>query len=492
MEETLAIIGSLEVRVFDLGVCLLPVGDGWPWRCRVGDSSWQAPDGGDVFSLPSTIIYSHEELSSHLIISEPTDRPSPVLNRLVASPAAAIPLIRGVAAVSRPTDDVPRRRQSGMANSSVSDPEQPQTSNVQRQKLAKCMLCQAQMDLSEEAIAEQQAAFEPSPTATTSWQAAPRSDDAAETDVSFGAGQATSRNLLDMICTSRGSFQTPMCKGCTDAFLNEMDTRLKDLDSEYSEYSAALFDLEHTRDARSKENNTARARLDALKQEEADLIAQVERLDTEDHHLSEQMNKMSAALKAVNEREEDAFRRLRNLHRQLLDKDSDEQSLNTQLGYIDSELAELLKMNVLNFAFHIWINGKMGTINGFRLGRLPDVQVEWHEINAALGQAALLLHVMNKRMSVKLEDYEIVPLGAHSCIRYFERDGRVEELPLYGTGGIKLFGTKLDRGLVAYLECFCYLASILSLLADFYTVYHDNHMIGFYQSGADHKVFRAF
>ena len=38
-------------------------------------------------------------------------------------------------------------------------------------------------------------------------------------------------------------------------------------------------------------------------------------------------------------------------------------------------------------AFHIWTDGAFGTINGFRLGRLPNVVVEWDEINAAFGLA---------------------------------------------------------------------------------------------------------
>jgi hypothetical protein len=42
----------------------------------------------------------------------------------------------------------------------------------------------------------------------------------------------------------------------------------------------------------------------------------------------------------------------------------------------------------------IWHDGPFGTISGFRLGRTPEVPVEWHEINAAWGQAVLLLHTM--------------------------------------------------------------------------------------------------
>jgi hypothetical protein len=42
----------------------------------------------------------------------------------------------------------------------------------------------------------------------------------------------------------------------------------------------------------------------------------------------------------------------------------------------------------------IWHDGPFGTISGFRLGRTPECAVEWDEINAAWGQAVLLLHTM--------------------------------------------------------------------------------------------------
>ncbi len=60
-----------------------------------------------------------------------------------------------------------------------------------------------------------------------------------------------------------------------------------------------------------------------------------------------------------------------------------------------SQRLQLLKStNVFNDAFKIWHDGPFGTISGFRLGRTPEVAVEWDEINAAWGQAVLLLHTM--------------------------------------------------------------------------------------------------
>ena len=48
-------------------------------------------------------------------------------------------------------------------------------------------------------------------------------------------------------------------------------------------------------------------------------------------------------------------------------------------------------------------NGHFGTINNFRLGRLPSVPVEWSEINAAWGQTVLLLHSLAQKMKFKFQ-----------------------------------------------------------------------------------------
>ena len=61
-----------------------------------------------------------------------------------------------------------------------------------------------------------------------------------------------------------------------------------------------------------------------------------------------------------------------------------------------AHLKRLQQTNVYQDVFRIWHDGPFGTIGGFRLGRTNDVTVEWDEINAAWGQAVLLLHTMAK------------------------------------------------------------------------------------------------
>ena len=67
--------------------------------------------------------------------------------------------------------------------------------------------------------------------------------------------------------------------------------------------------------------------------------------------------------------------------------------------------------NLLSFKFCLYFSlpfscmhsGQFGTINNFRLGRLPSVPVEWNEINAAWGQTVLLLHALANKMGLKFQ-----------------------------------------------------------------------------------------
>lgn len=86
------------------------------------------------------------------------------------------------------------------------------------------------------------------------------------------------------------------------------------------------------------------------------------------------------------------------------------------MNYTKNQLDKLKKTNAFNATFHIWHQGHFGTINNFRLGRLPSSPVDWSEINAAWGQAALLLSGMARKINLTFENYKLVPYGNHSHI----------------------------------------------------------------------------
>lgn len=87
------------------------------------------------------------------------------------------------------------------------------------------------------------------------------------------------------------------------------------------------------------------------------------------------------------------------------------------------------------------------------MGRLPDIPVEWKEINIAWGQTVLLMSSLIKRMDFSFENHRLVPFGDHSHIEVITEKGG-ERLPLYHTGGLRfLYDVKFDLGMVAFLDC---------------------------------------
>ncbi len=76
----------------------------------------------------------------------------------------------------------------------------------------------------------------------------------------------------------------------------------------------------------------------------------------------------------------------------------------------------LKRTNVYDDTFHISYDGHFGTINGFRLGKLQSLNVEWTEINAALGQVVLLLHTIARQCNFKFSKYKLMPMGSFSKV----------------------------------------------------------------------------
>ncbi|PKI76675.1 hypothetical protein CRG98_002984 [Punica granatum] len=118
---------------------------------------------------------------------------------------------------------------------------------------------------------------------------------------------------------------------------------------------------------------------------------------------------------------------------------------NFQFQLISHQL--LKRTNVLTDAFPIWHDGDFGTINNFRLGRLPKIPVEWDEINAAWGQACLLLHTMCQYFQPKYR-IKILPMGSYP--RIMDLSNNTYEL----FGPVNLFwSTRYDKAMTLYLTC---------------------------------------
>lgn len=259
-----------------------------------------------------------------------------------------------------------------------------------------------------------------------------------------------SYQLFD-IMSGNTDIDHPLCEECTASLLNHLDQQYKVVEEDCKLYRQALDQLtEETVD--EDENRRLQEELDKLKLEEADLIKGLKEIEEERKEIAEETKKYKSDLEELEQEEKSYWKHYTAQKQQLLDFQEEQKSVENQLKYAQTQLDRLRKTNVFNATFHIWHNGHFGTINGFRLGRLPSVPVEWNEINAAWGQTVLLLHSLAHKMNFKFKRFRLVPLGNHSYIESLNE--KAKQLPLYGTGGFKFFwDTKVDQAMVAFLDC---------------------------------------
>jgi len=256
----------------------------------------------------------------------------------------------------------------------------------------------------------------------------------------------------------------PLCEECTDAILDAMDQQLKLVQNEcrdYNEYLERMREEEEAGSRRGVDAKEAQApppteeqlaeKLDALQVEEEELLKELAQLEEEKIKMENEKRVHEEELEKLAEEEDKHFKAYSEYKRQVLELEDDQRSVDNNLKYTQTQVDKLKKTNVFNSTFHIWHNGHFGTINGFRLGRLPAIPVEWAEINAAWGQTVLLLYSLAKKMNLTFKRYALVPFGNHSHVECVD-DRR--QLPLYGTGGFRFFwDTKFDQAMVAFLDC---------------------------------------
>jgi hypothetical protein len=125
------------------------------------------------------------------------------------------------------------------------------------------------------------------------------------------------------------------------------------------------------------------------------------------------------------------------------------------LSHCNRELRRLKSTSVLDDVFDIWFDGPFGTLNGLRLGRLPSLQVEWSEINAGLGHAALLVDTLAAAHHLRFPKHTLYLMGSYTKISHEDEPKAL--LELHGSGSLQLgrifSGTRFDRALSMFLQC---------------------------------------
>lgn len=195
-----------------------------------------------------------------------------------------------------------------------------------------------------------------------------------------------------------------------------------------------------------------KGQIEELEQLEKSLINQLQKLADEQKQADTQLKELQVEKRKINQQNQAHWTEYNHLKYQLFNLDDEILSVENQLAYYKLRIDKLSKTNVLNATFHIWHTGSFATINGFRLGRLPDDPVSWDEINAAWGQCVLLLHCLAKKINLRFKRFKLVPYGNNSFIESLNNKSR--ELPLYVSGGFMFIWTaKFDQAMIAFLDC---------------------------------------
>ncbi len=288
-----------------------------------------------------------------------------------------------------------------------------------------------------------------------------------------------SANRIFEILSSQSDIDHPICMDCTELLLVSLQTRLAASTKERDAYTSFLKTLNNSTPTPA-EIDHAQASLDTAKAAQSKALEELLALEKEKASLHDDIANLEAESLALDD-EEQAFWRSRNsfaLNLSVFQNDRD--ALNAAYDHDSQQLERLQRTNVYNDTFSIGHDGFFGTINGLRLGRLPPPQnVDWSEINAAWGTAALLLATVADKLGFSFKGYRIKAMGSTSTIEKLEypspsqsttsnsqststansqrQQPKVTSLDLFSSGdlplGRMLLHRRLDAGMVAFLEC---------------------------------------
>ncbi len=232
--------------------------------------------------------------------------------------------------------------------------------------------------------------------------------------------QIDSSTRLFEILSARSDIDHPICTECTELLLSSLQARLSSAQKERDAYISFLKSL-NTTSPTPAQLQKARSSLSSARATEAKAFSSLLSLEKEKGDLDSEIATLEAESLALDAEEQDFWRSRNAFALTLSEFQNEKDALDAAYEHDAQQLERLQRTNVYNDCFCISHDGHFGTINGLRLGRLPPPQhVEWAEINAALGTAALLLATVAERLGCEFRGYRIKPMGSTSTIEKFD------------------------------------------------------------------------
>lgn len=296
-------------------------------------------------------------------------------------------------------------------------------------------------------------------------------------DVIESEGKAMSQDMervsrLFEILSSRSDIDHPVCAECTELLVDGLQRRLETATKERDAYVGYLKQV-NANIPTQDEIKESKQRLAKARAEEAAAIEELKRLENEKYEVDDEIIQLEKEARLLDMEEERFWSERNSFASKLTEFQNTRDSVNLQYDHDSQQLEKLQRTNVYNDTFCISHDGKFGTINNLRLGRLSNVPVDWPEINAAWGHAVLLLATVAERLNFKFDGYELLPMGSTSRIIRYEQPspaasrsasqrGSIKPpkksiLELYSSGdmplGLTFMHRKFDIAMVAFLEC---------------------------------------
>lgn len=250
------------------------------------------------------------------------------------------------------------------------------------------------------------------------------------------------------IATSQTQVEQPLCLECMRVLSDKLDKEVEDVNRDIKAYEACLQRSELESYNVLSEADFLREKM-KIEEEERRLKVAIEEAERQCSEVKAEMQELESKSKVFKELEERYWHEFNDFQFQLTSHQEERDAILAKIEVSQAHLELLKRTNVLNDAFFIWHDGEFGTINNFRLGRLPKIPVEWDEINAAWGQACLLLHTMAQYFRPKfLYRIKILPMGSYPRIM----DGNNNTYELFGP--VNLFwSTRYDKAMTLFLTC---------------------------------------
>ncbi|CAL9062786.1 beclin-1-like protein isoform X1 [Musa acuminata AAA Group] len=250
------------------------------------------------------------------------------------------------------------------------------------------------------------------------------------------------------IATSQTQVEQPICLECIRLLSDKLLEEVEDVNQDIEAYESCLQRFEMESDDVLSEADFLQEKT-KIEEEERRLQVEIEEIEKQRLEANAELNEIQMKCKEFEELEERYWHEFNSFQFQLISHQEERDALLAKIEVSQAHLELLKRINVLTDAFSISHEGEFGTINNFRLGRLPKIRVEWDEINAAWGQACLLLHTMAQHFRPKfLYRIKILPMGSYPLIL----DNNNNAYQLFGP--VNLFwSSRYDKATTLFLTC---------------------------------------